>query len=184
MNIEKWAPWNWFRHEQEQANQKPQGTDLTFYGNNPFGELHREMDRMFNQVFQGAGFPAIKSGFPLPAFSPTLLKPSVDISESEKSYAITAEVPGVEEKDVKIELVGNTLTISGEKKHEKEDKDKNWHRIERSYGSFKRVLSLPEDAVADEAEATFKNGILNISVPRKAQKKPANIRQIEIKKAS
>lgn len=178
MNIEKWAPWNWFKHEDEQtaAQRNISKTPASFYAGSPFEEFHKEFDKLIGGFFSNP-----EGG--LAAFSPTVLKPSVDISETGKSYTITAEIPGVEEKDVKLELTGHTLTISGEKKNEREEKDKNWHRIERSYGSFKRVLSLPEDAVAGDVEATFKNGVLSINVPRKVLKKPDNVKQIEIRKA-
>ena len=98
-----------------------------------------------------------------------------------KEYAISVEVPGVDEKDVKIELANNTLTIGGEKKQEKEEKEKNFYRVERSYGSFQRVLSLPEDADQEKIQATFKKGVLRITVPRKALPH-AEAKQIEVKK--
>ena len=82
-------------------------------------------------------------------------------------------------KDVKLEIANDILTIRGENKHEKEEKDKNFHRVERSYGSFQRVLSLPEDADQDAVKATFKRGILTISMPRKAMPQ-ADVRKIEI----
>jgi HSP20 family protein len=88
----------------------------------------------------------------------------------------------VDEKDVKLEIVNDTLTISGEKKQEKEEKEKNYYRMERSYGVFQRVLSLPEDADQDKIKATFKKGILTVTVPRKALPK-SDVKQIEIKNA-
>lgn len=95
-------------------------------------------------------------------------------------HSITVEVPGVDEKDVKVEVADNTMIIKGEKKQEKEEKDKNYYRVERSYGSFQRVLSLPEDASQDDIKATFKNGILTIKMPRKSLPK-SKVRQIEVK---
>ena len=92
----------------------------------------------------------------------------------------------VEEGDVKLELADGVLTVSGEKKYEKEEKDEHYHSVERSYGSFRRVLSLPEDANADDIDAKFKNGVLTISVPRKeiSKSEGGNVKQIEIKSAA
>ena len=108
-----------------------------------------------------------------------LLKPTLDIGADDKEYSISIEVPGVEQKDIKLEVANNTLTVSGEKKQEHEEKDKNYYRMERSYGSFQRVLSLPEDANQDNVAATFKNGVLTVTMPRKSL--PAsNLKQIPI----
>lgn len=109
--------------------------------------------------------------------------PRMDIAESEKHYLIEIDIPGVEEEDVKLELEEQTLTISGEKKQaNSEQEDHNWHRTERSFGSFKRVLSLPEGVVSDNIIASFKNGVLSLSIPKKAQKK-AKKKTIKIKKS-
>ena len=91
-------------------------------------------------------------------------------------------MPGVDEKDVKVEIANDTLTIRGEKKQEKEENHKNYYRMERSYGSFQRVLSLPEDADQEGVSATFKNGVLTVTMPRKAAPQ-ANVRRIEIQHA-
>jgi HSP20 family protein len=106
----------------------------------------------------------------------------LDLGATDKAYTATVEVPGVDEKDVKVEMVNDTLTIRGEKKQEKEEKDKNYYRMERSYGSFQRVLSLPEDADQEGVSATFKNGVLTVTMPRKAAP-AAHVRQIEIQHA-
>lgn len=187
IDIQKWAPWNWFKNEEQQqgASVPVQGQNRSSvpstYSQHPLWELHREMDRLFERAFQGFG--PLSSGLPTSAQS--LLKPNVDIKENKKSYTISVEVPGVEEGDVKLELADGALTISGEKKHEKEEKDEHYHSIERSYGSFKRVLSLPQDAKEDDIKAKFKNGVLTITVPRKQIAKPENeTKVIEINKAA
>ncbi len=100
--------------------------------------------------------------------------------ESDKEYTITMEVPGVEEENVNLELANRTLTIRGDKKKETTEENKNFHCIERSYGSFQRVLSLPNDAEEDGIEATFKNGVLTITLPRNLLTK--DVRKINIKK--
>ena len=108
------------------------------------------------------------------------LKPTLDIGVTEKEYTITVELPGVEANEVKLELVNDTLKIFGEKKQEKEEKEQNYYRVERSYGSFQRVLSLPEDADQDTINANFKNGVMTITVQRKAAPKPET-KQIQVK---
>jgi HSP20 family protein len=91
------------------------------------------------------------------------------------------EIPGVDEKDVKLEIVNNTLTIRGEKKQEKEEKDKDFYCLERSYGSFQRVLSLPEDVDQAGVEAKFTKGVLNVTLPRKPMPQ-SEVKRIEVKR--
>nr|WP_281357791.1 Hsp20/alpha crystallin family protein [Desulfobacter latus] len=111
----------------------------------------------------------------------SLLKPRLDLSATDKEYTVSLEIPGVSEKDVNLELADDTLIIRGEKKQKKEEKKKNFYRLERSYGSFQRTLSLPEDADKDNIKADFKNGVLNITIPRKALPSGTKAKQIEIK---
>lgn len=185
MNIKKLAPWNWFKNEEEEAgaNVPVKRTDVrpSFSKGaetNPIVQLHREMDRLFENAFRGFGMTPFRTDI-FPSITADLLKPQVDIGATEKEYSITAEVPGVDEKDVKIEIANNTMTICGEKKQEKEEKDKNYYRVERSYGSFQRILSLPEDADQENIKATFKKGILTIKIPKKSLPK-TEVKQIEI----
>ena len=187
MDIKKLAPWNWFKKEEEQSGtsvpvqrsdtvaQYPQGNAV-----NPIVQLHREIDGLFENAFRGFGIAPFRSDFFTPLTAEGLLKPQVDIGATDKEYSITVEVPGVNEKDVKVEISGNIMTIRGEKKQEKEEKDKNYYRVERSYGSFQRILSLPEDANHDDVKASFKKGVLTVKMPRKALPKP-EVKQIEIR---
>lgn len=187
MDIKKFAPWNWFKKEEEDAgstvpvvrsDEQQYKPDLGTH--NPIVQMHREVDRLFENALRGFGLSPFRSDLFTPFAAPGLLKPQVDIGATDKEYSITVEVPGVEEKDVKVEIANNTLTIRGEKKQEKEEKDKNYYRIERNYGSFQRVLSLPEDADQEGVNAVFKKGVLTITMPRKALPK-AEVKQIEIK---
>jgi HSP20 family protein len=144
---------------------------------------------LFEGVFSsiGAGHLTrlLNEGSVFGNLSGTLLKPNVDIKESKKTYTITVEVPGVEENDITLELTNGALTISGDKKHEKEEKDEHYHSVQRSYGFFKRVLSLPEDVNEDGIEAKFKNGVLTITLPRKEIVKPKDeTKVINIQKAA
>jgi HSP20 family protein len=94
------------------------------------------------------------------------LAPSIDVSETESELRIEADLPGVEEKDVDVTVADNILTIKGEKRAEKEETKKNFHVVERSYGSFSRSLTLPFAADPSKAKATFKNGVLSITLPK------------------
>lgn len=182
MNIAKFNPFNWFRKEQEEQVhavpvQRENGAVMT----HPFHELHREMDRLFEDFTRSFGALSPHRPMAFPSGGSALpLRPTLDIAEGEKEYRITVELPGVSEKDIKVELAGDTLRISGEKRQENEEKGQNYHRVERSYGSFQRILNLPEDADADGIAANFQNGVMTLTVPRKAAARPET-RMIEVK---
>ena len=106
--------------------------------------------------------------------------PSVDISETEGEYQIKAEIPDVKKEDVKVSLEDGVLTIQGERKYEKEEKGKKFHRIERSYGSFVRTFSLPDVIDEEKVKAEFKDGVLNLHLPKSEKAKP---KAIEVKVA-
>lgn len=102
--------------------------------------------------------------------------PAVDIYETENEVVLTAEIPGIEEKDVEIKVEDNTLTLRGERKFEKETKEENFHRIERAYGSFFRSFTLPNYVDQDRIEAEHENGILKIRMPKRAELKPRKVK--------
>jgi HSP20 family protein len=186
MDMKKLAPWNWFKKEEEEAGSTVPvlRTDSpTEYAAgsayHPIFQLHRELDRIFDNAFRFFGLPSFGTGFSTPFSASGLLKPQLDIGASDKEYSITVEVPGVDEKDVTVEITGNTMTIKGEKRQEKEEKETNYYRLERSYGSFQRVLSLPEDVDLDGVKAAFRNGVLTVTIPRKALPK-SEVKQVEI----
>ena len=106
------------------------------------------------------------------------LSPAVDLTEDEKSFIVTAELPGVKKDDVTVELQDDVLTIRGEKKSEREEKKDRSHWVERTYGSFSRSFTLPPTAVGEELKASFTDGVLKVEIPKKEQAKP---RQISIK---
>jgi HSP20 family protein len=137
---------------------------------NPFFTLHREMNRMFDDVFRG---------FDLAPFGSRGLTglgwPQIDIDETDKEVLITAELPGLDEKDVSLEIAHGVLSIAGEKKSESEDNARRFS--ERYYGRFERRIPL-EDVDEDKVSATFKNGVLTITVPKSAEAK--NVRRIAI----
>ena len=165
MDMKKWVPWNWFKKEEEDAGKAvpvqlswapAQSHDLS----GSLARFHQDIDRLFDQAFRG--FELAPFGFnrpSLPRMNGGMIKPTLDLSATDNAYTIAVEVPGVDEKDVKVEIANDTLTIRGEKKHEKEAGDQNYYRMERSYGAFQRVLSLPDDADQEGVAATFKNGV-------------------------
>ena len=184
-DLKKLAPWNWFKNEQEElqaaASLPVQRSDQPVAGGavSPILQLHREIDRLFDDAFRGFGFPAL--AMPRwPAEWPGMLKPAVDIQETDKQYRIALEVPGVEENDIQITLDNDVLVVRGEKRQEQEKKDGGFHRIERSYGSFQRALNLPGDANQDTIKADFKNGVLTITMDKREASAPKQGRSIPI----
>jgi HSP20 family protein len=110
--------------------------------------------------------------------------PSVDIYETENSLVLTAEVPGLDERDIEIRIEDNTLTLKGDRKFEKETKEENYHRIERSYGSFYRSFTLPHYIDQSKIEAEHDNGILKITMPKKHELKPRKVKVLKPKKSA
>ena len=135
----------------------------------PFLALHREMNRMFDDFSRGFDLSPFDGGWSW-GFSPP-----VDVREDEKEVTVKAELPGMEEKDIEVNLADNGLTIKGEKKAEKEEKGKdNWYR-ETSYGAFHRFIPLPEGLDREKVDARFKNGVLTVTLPRLEEAKAKKI---------
>jgi len=134
----------------------------------PLDNLRREIDRVFHDFNLGSQFPFGRGfEFELPAFRNSLdLTPAVDVSEKEKAYEITAELPGMEEKDIEIKLSNGKLTIKGEKKEEKEERKKDYYVSERRFGSFVRSFQVPEGVDTAKIEASFAKGVLTVSLPK------------------
>jgi len=107
-------------------------------------------------------------------------EPRINVSETEKELKVTAELPGMEKKDVSVEVDNGMLTIKGEKKQETEDKGEKWYRVERVTGSFYRSVALNVDVDAAKCKATLDNGVLKVSLPKKEEKSPKNV-SIEVK---
>ncbi len=137
----------------------------------PFRELEEVSDRL-NRVFAR---PATRTANGNETMIVADWTPSVDISETEQEYQIKAEIPDVKKEDVKVMLEDGVLTIQGERKHEKEEKGKKYHRIERSYGSFVRTFSLPDVIEEEKVKADFKDGVLNLHLPKSEKAKPKAI---------
>jgi len=138
---------------------------------NDLWSMQREINRMFDSFMQGGIQDDGSLGL-------AMWTPAVDIVEREDEFEVKVELPGVEKDDVKITLESNILTIRGEKKQEKEQKGENLHRVERSYGSFQRSFTLPTTVKNDKIDASYRDGILMITLPKAEEAKP---KQIEVK---
>lgn len=138
---------------------------------NPFRELDEVQNRLSG--FFGRPFPRAgngNGGLKLAEWSP-----QVDIVEDDKEYLVKADLPEMKKDEIKINVENGMLSISGERKSEKEEKNKKFHRIERSYGRFERAFTVPEDADASKISADFKEGVLKVHLPKSAQAKPKTI---------
>jgi len=137
----------------------------------PFRDLVTLRDRM-NRLFEDVSGPG-SEGKDVMA---SAWAPSVDIYENENEVVLAAEIPGVDEKDVEIKVEDNNLTLRGERKFEKETREENYHRIERSYGSFFRSFALPSYIDQDRIEAEHENGVLRIRMPKRAELRPRKVK--------
>ena len=194
MDLYKLNPWNWFKHEEPEKEKKeivPIKHDEYALSQSPLvnniNQLHREIDRLFEDTFRGFGLPSssrsslwdkmLNNDF-MPVF-----KASVDVASDDKQYTITLEAPGLEQKDLSIELKDQILVIKGNKQQEQKESDKHYYRIERRYGAFERVLAVPDDANINLINATMDKGLLKIIIPRKeVLESKAKAKTIEIKK--
>jgi len=133
-----------------------------------FNPPNRNFLSSFFEDFEMPGLLTEETGF----------TPAFDISETENELIVRAEIPGMDKKDIDIHLTDALLTIRGEKRHEKEDKKENYHRIERGCGSFSRSIGLPFDVETDKADATYKDGVLKLTLPKSER---AKVKKIEVK---
>ena len=162
--------------------EKPQSTSVTRSGNGggfpSLFNMRDQFDRMFDGMLRG--WPALWRDAPRLDLGGFDFAPRVDTAETDTAYEVTAELPGVDEKDIKISLEGDMLAISGEKKAEREEKKKDYAMSERSYGSFKRAFTLPANVDAEKIAAKFEKGVLKVTLP-KATPTPSKQREIPIK---
>jgi HSP20 family protein len=178
MNLQKLNPWNWFKHEEAStpADQIPirrsSGDSLMpaqgSAAGHPVLQLHREIDRLFDEAFRGFGLRSL----PLQAdwagmTDDATFRPRLNVSSDDRSYEVSVEAPGMSKSDLSLAIKDDVLTIRGEKREEQEDRDRHFYRVERRYGMFQRVLSLPDDADSDALDASMKDGVLKIRIPRR-----------------
>lgn len=141
----------------------------------PFNEMqtfHDDMNRVFTDFF--GRVPARRS------LAEGLWAPLMDIEETKEELVVKAEIPGMAKDDIKIQITADVLSISGERKHEEESKDKTYHRIERTYGKFQRIIRLPTEVQSGKTKASYENGVLTIRIPKSEELKPREI-AIEVK---
>ena len=175
MNTKLLNPWNWFKHEEPYPQENTifpvkHGDYLPLH--RPMSNmmhLHHEVDRLFEDAFRDFSsfnrsplWDSKSRDEFMPAF-----RAKVNVASDDKQYTITLEAPGMEQNDLSIELKDRTLIVKGNKEKEHKEQDKHYYRVERHFGSFERVLSLPDDADAEEINAQMKNGVLTLSMPRK-----------------
>jgi HSP20 family protein len=151
MNVRDLVPWSRGDRERSRATRSDSLS--------PVVSLHREMNRLFDEVFRGFDDSRLWGG--------RGAWPSVDVEETEKEYRVTAELPGLEERDVEVLLQDGLLTVRGEKKLETDARDRSYS--ERFYGRFERQLTLDRDVDDGAVNATFKNGVLTVTVPKNAR---------------
>lgn len=162
MDFKSLLPSHWGRH----AVAPPAPHD-------PFDDLHREINRLFHEYTRGFRIPTFGGAFS--PFSPTNgisgEGPNIDISETDDAYEITADLPGVDQQDVDISLVDNMLVIKGEKRTNHEEKKKDYRLIERSFGSFERMIPVPFNADPEAIKAVFEKGVLTITLAKPPEAK-------------
>lgn len=127
--------------------------------------LRRELDRLFEDFFM----PAEEGG------GNVVWSPRTDLAETDDEYLLTMDLPGLKKDDVKVDFQEGQLAISGERRQEKKEQEKNYHRRERSYGSFYRSMTLPQNVNAEDIQASFEDGVLKVHIPKAEESKPKRI---------
>ncbi len=145
---------------------------IPWRGRTELDRFRGEIDRLFNDFFTRSPFGRFIEGADW--------VPAIDLSETGTEIVIHAEIPGMDAKDIDISLNGRLLTIKGERKQEQKDKDKDYHRVERRYGSFSRSFELPADVDANKVKAEYKDGILRLNLPKTEEQ---SVKKIEVKTA-
>lgn len=169
------TPWRW--GGLRRSPEKEEGRGLESFRRD-IDELHRSLDRLFDEVWSGGSTSSL-----LPEFwSRGDVTADLDVSEDDRAFYVSVELPGLDEDDVSVSLSDRLLTISGEKNAEKENKDKNTYRRERAYGSFRRTVEIPGDVDIDNIDAKFKKGVLSIELP-KTKESQQKVRRIPVKAA-
>lgn len=153
----------------------------------PWQAFRTEMDRLFDRFTGGFGFPSVRKLFDVEPLwrddnLPGMTLPAMDVFEDDKAFKITAELPGMSEKDIDVTVTGDLVVIKGEKRQEREEKGKNRYLAERSYGAFQRSFYLPEGVARDKVTAEFTNGVLTVMLPKTVEAQ-AQQKKIEVKAA-
>ena len=173
MTLNPISPWRWGGLRGRNEEDRPY--ESFFEGMN---SLHKEMDRLFQGFWENSNMPTMMGS----QWDFTKLNPLLDETEDEKAYHVRIELPGMDKEDVDIALSDGMLIIRGEKKQEEEEKDKDFYRSERMFGTFRRTLPIPVEVDESKIEASFKKGVLNIELPKTAEAK-RKVKHIKVKAA-
>lgn len=173
---QKLSLWNWNKKEDEEETDPEMFKYQDLHTGNSqaktIADLQKEMENFMGSMrarFSALNSTDFNSKYATFFKKGLWLKPQLDITADKSCYSVHIELPGMSLEDIDIELLGQTLVITGEKKQESQEEEKEVYRIERDYGAFKRTLNLPEDADPEKIDALYKNGILHVSIPRKAE---------------
>ena len=167
MNIRDLIPWNWGKRQVPVRREQSE----------PLRSLQNDINRAFDNFWRGFDLP-----WPSTSSAWSVSMPSVDVSETDKEIEVTAELPGMDEKDIDVSIAEGVLTIRGEKKSEVEKKEKDYYLQERTFGSVERVIPLPDTVNLDSANATFKNGVLTVKLAKKPEA-VATTKRIAVRRA-
>jgi HSP20 family protein len=167
MNIRDLIPWNWGKRQVPVRREQSE----------PLRSLQNDINRAFDNFWRGFDLP-----WPSTSSAWSVSMPNVDVSETDKEIEVTADLPGMDEKDIDVSLAEGLLTIRGEKKSEVEKKEKEYYLQERTFGSVERVIPLPDTVDLDSANATFKNGVLTIKLTKKPEA-AASTKRITVRRA-
>ncbi len=153
-------------------SKKPEKTEIAPWTGHPFANFRKEMDDLIENFF-GRPFgqwPKLEGGLEMPR---GVLSPAIDVSENDDAITLTAELPGLSEDDVDLDVKDGMLTLKGEKKMERDEKKEDTHITERRYGSFRRSMTVPDRVDLDKIKADFDKGVLTVTMPKKAEAKAA-----------
>lgn len=177
------TPSQWFRRGTKPAVSNL-STDTTFGRDDPFTRMHDDLNRLVDSFFGDTSWSLTRPTAGDGARLATVLQPQLDIFETEDNYQLSVELPGVDRDSVDLSVDEDALIIRASKEREIKDTDENkFHRVERSFGRFERMLTLPADADSEHISAEMKNGVLEVSIPRKHDIESTRGRKIEIKSA-
>ncbi len=192
MNLQKINPWNRLDHEYDVKSSGGEMPIKQNVGGKSLGMLpsqnsllwfYRDIAKMYDDFFDTFDIPKLYTSFPINQFMEhnlsNLYGSNIDMSGDEKTYQITLDVPGLSKSDITIEVSGDMMTIKGEREEESESGGKQFSWAERSYGSFRRTLSLPEDADIDDIKANLNEGVLKLEIPRNETERP-DVKHISI----
>lgn len=173
MALGEMVPWRWGNLRRLGREEKP------FAGfREDIATLHREMDRLFDSLWNEGFSPSLLSG----EWPRMDVVPQLDVTEDDKSFSVKVDLPGMDEKDVDVTLFDRVLTIRGKKEEDRETKEKDYYRRERTYGSFRRSIEIPAAVDSAKIDASFKNGVLTINLP-KTKEAQDKVKHIQVKAA-